>query len=205
LKKKVSDIAAAVLAGGMNSRMAGQNKCFIEIYGKPIISRTVELLGGIFEEVILATNSPQEYKSYKKTVVMVGDIIKGAGPLSGIHSVLSVAKEEAVFFVACDMPFLHNEMIRRQLEYFKTKNCGALVPKVGNFIEPLHAIYKNNLAVDIRRFVKEGSNYSIRSFLKTVNVCYWHLEENPFHRNIFKNINTEEDARAVRDGIIYGH
>lgn len=193
MKEKVSNIAAAVLAGGRNSRMAGRNKGFIQIGGKPIIARTIELLGEIFEEIILVTNSPQEYKSYRKAVVMVEDIIKGAGPLSGIHSALSVTGKEAVFFVACDMPFLHNASIRQQLELFAKIDCDCLVPRIGSSAEPLHAIYKKTLRDNIYGFVKDSNDYSIKSFFKTVNVYYWDLEDSRFNKKIFKNVNTKED------------
>ncbi len=192
MKEKINDIAGAILAGGRNSRMAGQNKSFIQINGKPIIAKTIGLLGGIFEEIILVTNSPQEYKSYKKAVVMVEDIIKGAGPLSGIHAALSVTEKEAVFFVACDMPFLHNASIRQQLELFTKIDCDCLVPIIGSCLEPLHAIYKKSLRDNIYGFLRDSSDYSIRGFFKTVNVYYWDLENSRFNKKIFKNVNRKE-------------
>ena len=198
MKTEVTNVAAAILAGGRNSRMAGQNKGFIQIDGKPIIARTIELLEGIFEEIILVTNSPQEYKSYKKAVVMVEDIIKGAGPLSGIYSALSVTRKEAVFFVACDMPFLHNASILQQLELFAKIDCDCLVPRIGSFAEPLHAIYKKSLRDNIDGFIRDSNDYSIRSFFKTVNVYYWDLENSRFNKKIFKNVNTKEDLLKTR-------
>ena len=198
MKEKVSNIAAAVLAGGCNSRMAGQNKSFIQIDGKPIIARTIEVLGGIFEEIILVTNSPQEYKAYKKAVVLARDIIEGAGPLSGIHGALSATEKEAVFFVACDMPFLHNALISEQLKVFTEIECDCLVPRIGSSMEPLHAIYKKSLRNNIYGFVKNSSDYSIRSFFKTVNVYYWDLVNTPFNKRMFKNLNTKEDLLKLR-------
>ncbi len=198
MKKKVSNISAAVLAGGKNSRMLGLNKAFIQINNTSIIQRTIGLLKEIFDEIILVTNSTECFGLCGKGVVITEDIIKDIGPLGGIYSALSITSKDAVFFVACDMPFLHNGLIRQQLEYFKTRDCNVLVPRVSNFIEPLHSIYKKNLADDIVRFVKENGNYSIRSFLKTVNVYYWDLEDTFFHRNIFRNVNTEEDVRIIQ-------
>lgn len=203
MKKRVSNIAAAVLAGGKNSRMAGFNKAFMRVNGTAVIQRTIKILEKIFAEIIIATNSAQDFKMYDNKAIIARDIIKDIGPLGGIHSALSITSKEAVFFVACDMPYLHNELIRQQLEYFKTKECNALVPKINDFLEPLHAIYKKNLTDDIRRFVKENGNYSIKSFLKTVKVCYWNLEDTLFHRDIFRNVNTEEDARIIQ-GLGYG-
>jgi len=198
LKGEVSNIAVAVLAGGKNSRMSGHDKGFIQIGGKPIIARTIELLREIFKEIILVTNSPQKYKSYKKAAVIAEDIIKGAGPLSGIHCALSVSGKEAVFFVACDMPFLHNALIRQQTELFAKIDCDCLVPRIGSCVEPLHAIYKKNLKDNIYAFLKDSRDYSIRSFLKTINVYYWDLENSRLNKRMFKNVNTKEDLLKVR-------
>ncbi len=195
---KAENIAAAILAGGRNSRMGGVNKAFIRINGVPVIKIALGILKKSFDEIIIVANSPHSFKLYQKVALITEDLIKDVGPLGGIHSALSMTSKEAVFFVACDMPFLHNGLIQQQLDYFKTKDCNVLVPRISNFIEPIHSIYKKNLADGIVRFVKENGNYSIRSFLKTVNVCYWDLEDTFFHRNIFRNVNTEEDVRVIQ-------
>ncbi len=198
MKEKINNIAGAILAGGNNSRMRGYNKAFLKIGNSTIIERSLNILKDIFSEVIIVTNSPQDYEGYNKDCRIISDLIKDIGPLGGVFSALSETTKEAVFFVACDMPSLHNELIRQQLEYFKTKSCDALLPRVNYFLEPLHAIYKKNLADAICRFAKENGNYSIREFLKTVNVCYWDLEDTIFYRDIFRNVNTEKDARVIQ-------
>ena len=111
MKKDSVNIAGAILAGGKNSRMGGRDKSFIEIGGTSIIERTIRLFEGIFEEIILVTNSPYAYKDYAGRIIMIEDEIKDAGPLGGIHAALSKTSGKGVFFVACDMPFLHNDII----------------------------------------------------------------------------------------------
>ncbi len=198
MRGKVTDIAAALLAGGKNSRMKGENKAFLKINGIPLIERTMGLLEGIFEEVIIVAHSSQDFKSYAKDNIVTEDIIKNAGPLAGIHSALSRTSKGAVFFVACDMPFLHNALIERQLERFNQVSCDCLVPRIGCDLEPLHAVYKRGLRNDISRFFKKGPGYSIREFLQAVNTCYWDLEDSSFNRKAFRNLNTSEDfAKAI--------
>ncbi len=195
--KVVNNIAAAILAGGKNSRMSGFNKALIEINGTPIIERSIKILQGIFEEIIIVTNSPEEFKSFEKETRIITDRIKNVGPLGGIHAALSTTSKEGVFFVACDMPFLHNALILRQLKDFRRANCECLVPRIGDSIEPLHAVYKKALKEKINGFVKDSQDYSIRSFLKTSNVCYWDLKNSRLNRGIFKNLNTKEDLEKA--------
>jgi molybdopterin-guanine dinucleotide biosynthesis protein A len=187
------NIAAAILSGGKNRRMAGKNKAFVEIGGEPLIQKTIKLLKEIFSEVLIVTNSPVEYSAYKKDCRIISDKIKGIGPLGGIHAALSKTSKEAVFFVACDMPFLHIASIEEEAEHFNKTVCDALVPRVGTLIEPIHAVYRKGLKDKIAGFVKDSGVHSIRSFLETVNVSYWDLEDNLLHRNMFKNLNTEDD------------
>ena len=197
--KPSESIAAAVLAGGKNKRMAGLNKSFVKIKDTTIIDRTVDLLKTIFSEIIIVTNSPQDYVVYEGECSIVTDKIKDIGPLGGIFTALSQTSKPSVFFVACDMPFLHNELILHQLTCFKERDCDALVPRIGVLVEPLHAIYKKDLANNIQRFVKENMDYSIKTFLETIAVCYWDLEDNSFHRNIFRNLNTIDDVNEIND------
>lgn len=178
--------------------MGGQNKAFLEIGGVPVIESTIRLLKETFKEIILVTNSPRDFQAYAEDAIITEDIIKDAGPLGGIHSALSGTKKEGVFFVACDMPFLHNALIRSQLDCYNKEDCDCLVPRIGHSIEPLHAVYKKSLKGKLCNFLNCGHDRSIRSFLQTANVYYWDLEDTSFNRKIFKNLNTKEDLAEVK-------
>lgn len=192
------NISGAILAGGKNKRMGGKNKAFINIGKATIIEKTINLLKPIFDEIILVTNSPGDYRAYEKDCHIITDIIKDSGPLGGIHAALAHTSKTGVFFVACDMPFLHNEVILRQLDCFNKIKCDAVVPRRGGLIEPLHAVYKSSLQDKVRSYLKKSNDYSVKGFLDTVDAYYLDLEENLFYRNIFRNLNTPQDLKAVR-------
>jgi molybdopterin-guanine dinucleotide biosynthesis protein A len=195
--KATVNLAAAILAGGKSRRMAGVDKSFIRVGGISLIQRIINTLKEIFEEIILVTNRPRDYSVFRKDCFIISDIITGAGPLSGIYSALSKTEKEAVFFVACDMPFLHNGLIRKQLACFKKTNSDVLVPRIKGLIQPLHAVYKRSLKNSLYRYLKNTSDYSIKGFLKSTCVYYWDLQDSLFHRNIFRNLNTEEDLKEA--------
>lgn len=198
MTEKAAHIAAAILAGGKNSRMKGRNKAFLRINGCILVERTIKLLKEIFEEIIIVTNSPQDFASYGNDVVIIEDIIKDRGPLCGIHSALCRTSKEAVFFTACDMPFLHNAIIRDEIDCFRKADCDCMVPKIGALVEPVCAIYKKDLSEEIEFFLRKSNKLAIRDFLKTVNTHYLDLEDNIFHRNAFRNVNTPEDADKIK-------
>ena len=195
--EKESGIAGAILAGGKNIRMGGKEKGLIHVQGTALIERTINLLKGIFEEIILVSNSEENFKDYSSKIIITSDIITGIGPLGGVYTGLCRTSREAVFFVACDMPFLETWPIREEIRRFKELKCEAMVPRIGELIEPLHAVYKKSLKDKISALIKGESNYSIRSLFKTINVHYLDLEDNQDNRNIFVNLNTPKDFKEV--------
>ncbi len=194
-QNKENALAGAILAGGKNVRMGGQNKCFFRVNGIPLIKRTIDLFAEIFEEIILITDSPGSFKEFSPGIIMESDILRGVGPLGGIHAGLNRTTKEAVFFVACDMPFLKSELIREEIKYFKKLDCEALVPRIGKLIEPLHAVYKKSLKDSIRSLIKSKQEYSIRSLFRSINIKYLELENKKQNREIFINLNTPKDFK----------
>jgi len=192
---KYTNISAVILAGGRNTRMEGSDKAMLCVEGQPILERLISVLGKIFEELVIVTNDRRTYNY--KGIKIVKDEIKDIGPLGGIYTGLNQLSAKAGFFVGCDMPFLHNDIIRQQVDYFNRVSCDALVPSVGGLIEPLHAVYKKSLKDKLEEFIKKSKDLSIKSFLKETKVYYWDLEDTQVNRNIFKNINTPEDLRKI--------
>jgi molybdopterin-guanine dinucleotide biosynthesis protein A len=197
------DIACAIMAGGKNTRMNGINKAFIKVDNVPIIQRTICTLKELFNEIFLVTSDMGDFKIYGKDVFIISDIIKGIGPLAGIHAALSHTTKEAVFSVACDMPFLNVDVIRGIILQFSKTQCDAVIPRIGKYIEPLHAIYQSKLKNNIQVYVKNSINYSIRGLLETVNVHYWDVDDTPYYHKAFININNPKDIQEVNRNLVY--
>ena len=122
-------MTGTILAGGENRRIP-LLKGHIEINGKRIMDSSVSLMKSLFERVIISTNTPEFY--FYCGAPMIGDIINQRGPLTGIVSVLSNIKDDAIFVVACDMPFLSEKLIRYMVERFNTEH------RTQNTIPPTH-------------------------------------------------------------------
>lgn len=194
-KKPCEHITGVILAGG-SSRRYGKSKAFLEINGIPLIERIAEKMEGIFQEVILIANEKERFAYLGLPVVE--DIKKGLGPLGGIYTGLLSMSNEAGFFVACDMPFIDEGLIRYMVA--TTDNYAASVPSIGDEIEPLHAIYSQSCLGDIKNLI-DSEIYQVRRFYSRINVRY--VKEGEIRKFIapeiaFLNINTPDEYTRIQ-------
>lgn len=185
---------AAILAGGQNKRFGGRTKAKILIEGRPIIERTIEVLGSVFNDIIIITNNKAEFEDYKH-IRMAGDIYHYKGPLAGLHSAITNSEKEAVFLVASDMPGLSLSTVEQVAMNFEKMECEALIPVYKELIEPLHAIYSRTVLVRLDDFLRSENKYSIREFLKLVDAKYLEIDDGGGQINPFFNINSPEDLQ----------
>jgi molybdopterin-guanine dinucleotide biosynthesis protein A len=193
----IRNISGAILAGGASKRFNGIIKAQIVIDGKTIMSRILETFGEIFDEIIIVTNTPGEFKQYSNYKI-TGDQFFNKGPLGGIHSALKISENESVFLVGGDMPLLDREIIIRQIEFYRADNCDVLIPKIGNYIEPLHGIYRKTLLSAFEEYLDDKNDYAICEFLKSVDTHYMHLGNSKKYRRAFTNINSSEDIINIK-------
>jgi len=194
ITSRFPQVAGVVLAGGKSKRY-GSNKAFARLGGIPLIERILRVLASTFVHVYIITNSPDEY-SYLG-LPMYRDIIKGLGPVGGIYTALRVMKEEGGFFVGCDLPLLNRDLIRYMVE--RAPGYDVVMPKVGEYIEPLHAYYGKECITKIEGVIK-AQDFKVSSFLSQVRVLYITEEEvRRFDPDLlcFMNVNTPEDLRRL--------
>jgi len=189
----VNNISGVILAGGASKRFNGINKTRILIDGKTIISRIIDTISDIFDEITIVTNTPEEFSDFSNYKI-VGDQFLYKGPLGGIHSALKASEKDTLFVFAGDMPLLDKEFIIRQIDYFSLNKCEVLIPQINKYIEPLHGIYKKTLISVLEEYLIVNHDYAVREFLKKVNVCYLQFEESEKTRSAFININSPYDV-----------
>jgi len=177
--------------------MGGLDKGRIPFRGLPLALRAVRLLVGIFEEVVLVTNAAEGYPGLPAGVLLAGDLFPGQGPLAGIHAGLARSSRQAAFCVACDMPFLAAGLIRRLARRFRELDCEVLLPRVGEEVEPLHALYHRRLLGRMERLLADGQGNSIRRLFPQARTEYLDLPDTAAVRRIFTNLNSPEDVRRL--------
>ncbi len=183
----IGGVTGVILAGGKSSRF-GSNKAFADVNGRQLIQRVIGVMRAVFEELILITNDPGEYSSLG--IPMHADIIKGLGPLGGIYTGIENMTGRSGFFVACDMPFLNEGLIRHIAE-MNGSGYDAVIPKIGWKMEPLHALYSKTCIPAIRGLIDTGE-CMINKFYQAIRTRFINEDEmkqyDPLLRS-FYNIN----------------
>jgi molybdopterin-guanine dinucleotide biosynthesis protein A len=187
-----SSISGVILAGGENRRFGGNAKSHIVIGGKSIISGMVGIMNDIFDEIIIVTNTPEKFSEFKRCKI-TGDFFLNAGPLGGIHAAMKASGKDALFVFAGDMPFLEKGLIISEIDRFSEKKCDALVPRVGEYPEPLHSIYSNSILNKLEEYLTENACHAVRDFFPGIDVSYMEIDPSDKKIRSFTNINTPED------------
>jgi molybdopterin-guanine dinucleotide biosynthesis protein A len=189
-RQLLEGVTGFILLGGKSSRY-GSNKAFVEIEGVRLVDRVARVMKSIFHRIVLLTNTPEEY-AFLETP-MVEDLIKGLGPMGGIYTGLMTLSDEAGFFVACDMPFLSESLIRHMVDV--RDDFDIVVPRMDWMLEPLHALYSKKCLPVIHEAIGQDQHQILKCFAE-LRVRYVDEEElrlwDPELRSFF-NINKPQD------------
>lgn len=196
-----NDITGVILSGGKNSRI-GVNKSLLKIRGKTAIEITADLMKSIFQQNILSTNSPSEYKFLNLPIVE--DVYKNLGPLSGIHSALLKSSTEKNFVISCDVPLMSKEMIEYLINYKTEKQI--LITRAAGYLQPLVGVYNKSILPSIEKILMQDSHStigkrkcnSIHSLLESVQTEIIDPTSLPFYSDeLFFNMNDKDDYAKI--------
>jgi FdhD protein len=194
---RIRGVTGVILAGGESRRM-GSDKSLLPLDGGRFIDHAYRTLAALFDEVLIVTNSPDLYAGLPCR--KVPDLYPLKGSLAGIHSGLSHARTDKIFVVACDMPFLSAEVIRRLCAGGEAAD--VIIPRSERGVEPLHALYDTRCLPAVEELLDAGEKKIVR-FFPRVRVCEVptaaFTDCDPEGRS-FRNINTPQEYFALRDG-----
>ena len=189
-------VTGVIQAGGKSTRMGGRPKALLELGGRRIIERVVDAVAPAVDDLLIVTNTPDLYGFLK--VPMVADVYPDHGSLGGIYSGLRAAPGDAAFTVACDMPFLHPDVVRLVVE--RVGFGDVVIPRVGGQLETLHAAYAKSCLGPIETRLVAG-RLKIVEFFAEVGVVEVAEREVARYRDpaiVFMNVNTPEELERAR-------
>ena len=189
-------VTGVIQAGGKSTRMGGRPKALLELGGRRIIERVLDVVGAVVDDVVVVTNTPDLYTFLG--LPMVADAYPEHGSLGGIFTGLATAAGDAAFTVACDMPFLHRDVAR--LVVARAGEGDVVIPRVGGQFETLHAVYGKACLPHIEARLKAG-RLKIVGFFESVRVVEIAEAEVARHRPpevVFMNVNTPAELDRAR-------
>ena len=178
-----------VLAGGKSSRM-GQDKALIELDGRKLLDRALDLLDPHVAE-LLVIGDPDKYGFVGPFVI--GDEWPGKGPLGGIATAMRYASNDRLLVTGCDLPGL-NERFFDLLKSQLGNATDAVVPRHEGLIEPLAAAYHRGAQPTFRRCV-EIDVLKMSDALSQVRTSYVEVipGRDGWPADLFRNINAPGD------------
>jgi molybdopterin-guanine dinucleotide biosynthesis protein A len=190
-------VTGVIQAGGRSTRMGGQPKALIELGGCRIIERILAALTAVIDDVLLVTNTPELYAFLK--LPMVADVYPDRGSLGGIYSGLKAASGETAFTVACDVPFLHPDIVR--LVVARASQGDVVIPRVGRQLETMHAAYAKACLPHIDERLLAGQLRIVEFFerVSVVEIAEADVARFRDPRVAFMNVNTPDELERARE------
>jgi molybdopterin-guanine dinucleotide biosynthesis protein A len=140
----MGDIAAAILAGGRARRMQGLDKSALDIGGRTILSRQIDILHALTPELLIV-GDPTRLAPSAPGVRIVPDRVPDAGPLGGLYTALLETTTPSLVLVACDMPFLSLPFLLHLATRMQATAAEVVVPRTADGYHPLCAAYARTL------------------------------------------------------------
>jgi molybdopterin-guanine dinucleotide biosynthesis protein A len=173
-----------VLAGG-DSRRMGRPKAWLEVGNTTLLRYVVERLAPAFSEVMVSFTEPEQLEEplpYR----IVFDRKRSTGPLAGLEAGLVAARNEVIFAVACDMPYVTQEVA--QMAVAAARGCDAAIPRLDGRPEPVCGAYRRTALPFITDALDSGR-------LKTADIAgeldvTWLEGLDP---GAFRSLNTPQD------------
>ena len=185
-------ISCAILAGGRSSRM-GKDKALLEVNGKKLVQRVHEKVKNLFAETIVIANKPDALTFLD--IPIFSDLIANLGPLGGIYTALKHSSFPQCLVIACDLPFIPEELIRSLCD--DAGGYDILSIDFGRGVEPLCAVYHQDCIKMIENQI-ESKNYKVSDLFDHVTVRIQQVPKG--HSDSFYgffNINTPEDVKEA--------
>ena len=194
---KIDGITGVLLAGGKSRRM-GTDKRRILLNGRTLFERSLAGLEDIFSEVliVLAEDDSDLDSGHSKVII---DLIPNCATAGGLFTGLSYAERDTVFVVACDMPFLHVELIAYMAS--QTKGFDITVAKLMQGVQPLHGFYGKACLPRLEEMLK-SNNLKLQHILEDRNLTINVIPESELtgiDENLlsFVNLNTPADLEMA--------
>ena len=192
-----------ILVGGASRRM-GTDKSRLVLGELTSVEHVASALSTVASRVFTVGRSMT--RSSQKAFDHISDVHPNWGALGGVHAALRACEAEWAAIVACDLPFVTNELFARLWSLAKRSELAtldAVVPiQVDGRPQPLCALYRREPCVKkAQEFIAAGE-HTPRALLAAVST-HWvqpeDLSDLPGAEHFFFNVNTRADYERAKE------
>jgi len=181
-----------VLAGGASTRMQ-RDKAAIEYHGQSQLHWTFHLLSRVCAATFVSVRPDQREEPTRAGLPQILDRQPGIGPIAGIEAALHAHPKAAWLVVACDLPFLNEQTLRRLVaSRDPSKIATAFKSSHDGLPEPLCAIWEPAAREPVLAFVAAGKQCP-RKFLINADTLLLDLPD----ARALDNVNTADEYRST--------
>jgi molybdopterin-guanine dinucleotide biosynthesis protein A len=159
-----------------------------------LLDHCASQLAQVVGSVYVAVRSDQLHDPIRRRYQLIVDREQGKGPASGLLAAHEQFPDLAWLVIACDMPCLTVEALRRLRD---ARDCAAAATAFRSTItgkpEPLCAIYEPATLAAFRVLVLSGGDPSPLAFLATCNLRLLH----PDNEGLLANVNTPAELERL--------
>ncbi|HET7891845.1 MAG TPA: molybdenum cofactor guanylyltransferase [Candidatus Sulfotelmatobacter sp.] len=191
-----ADLTAFILAGGKSTRM-GADKAFVQLQGRTLLARALELAQSVAGEVRIVGDRIK----FTAFAPVVEDVFPGCGPLAGIHAALRASQTDLNLMLAVDLPLISPELLQYLVTRARSAPASVTAARANRGWQPLCAVYRKEFADAAEQALRAG-NYKIDTLFepcRTQLVSEQELADAGISADIFRNVNTPEELRALTE------
>ena len=179
-----------ILVGGKSSRM-GTDKARLQLGDCSFTERIAATLSTVTSSVGVVGGSAHNHPGLKSTP----DVFTAWGALGGIHAALANCHTEWTMVVACDLPFVTPDLLKRLIQM--RSGFEAVAPLQPNgYLQPLCALYRVEPCLGrAEQLINSGERrpLALLDLVKTRVVQFEELSDLTDADHFFDNINTPDD------------
>ncbi|MGH9496152.1 MAG: molybdenum cofactor guanylyltransferase [Candidatus Sulfotelmatobacter sp.] len=195
MKPCAPDAAAFILAGGQSTRM-GTDKAFVNLDGRPLLARMLELARSLTDDVRIV-GEPARYSHFAP---VVQDLYQNCGPLGGIHAALQSSATDLNLILAVDVPFVSLAFLLHLTQRARSSDASVIVVHTNERWQPLCAVYRKKFSEVAKKALRNDCYRIDKLFAETHTevIDDEELESAGFSSRLFRNLNTPQDLETFR-------
>jgi molybdopterin-guanine dinucleotide biosynthesis protein A len=186
-------ITGLVLAGGLGSRMGGEDKGLMALAGRPMVDHVLEALRPQVGTLLISANRNRErYAAFGHPVI--ADAVDGyLGPLAGVLTALQRCTTEFLVTAPCDAPLIAPDLVARLYAACTQAGADVAVASDGKSRQPVFLLLRKTLSPSLGSFLAGGGRKA-HAWLGEQRVAEADLGDRP---DTFLNINDPAERQRV--------